>query len=48
MNWSSNFLSIILLIILMFVLSNLYADVKDTYFASIDLDTIKTKIRKMF
>ena len=29
-------------------LSNMYVDVKDTYFASLDLDTIRTKIRKMF
>ena len=47
MNWSSNFLSIILLIILMFVLSNMYADFSDQ-FVSIDSDTIRTSIKNFF
>jgi len=48
MDFSGGFFSVLLLIVLMFVLSNMYVDVKDTYFASLDLDTIRTKIRKMF
>jgi len=47
MDWSSNFLSIILLIILMFVLSNMYADFSDQ-FVSIDSDTIRRSIKKFF
>jgi|SaaInlStandDraft_2_1057019.scaffolds.fasta_scaffold50211_2 hypothetical protein len=47
MDWSSNFLSIILLIVLIFVLSNMYADFSDQ-FVSIDSVAIRKFIKKNF
>ena len=44
MDWSSNFLSIILLIVLIFVLSNMYADFSDQ-FVSIDSVAIRKFIK---
>jgi len=47
MDFSGNFFSIILLIVLMFVLSNMYADFSDL-FVSIDSDTIRRSIKNFF
>jgi len=47
MGWTNNFLSILLLFVLAFVLSNMYADFSDQ-FVSIDSVAVKKFIKSLF